>query len=135
MHRYVVITPIGDTVRQRLMLLSYHPGRCAEHAAIAKARATRYLVITPAGASCHLFINPTTTPAQPANDTLHPSAALGSNRDVLLQGHRRMQVRLDAEGQGRPDQLQEAQGALRPRRGARAAGRVYTLRYITVCNV
>ena len=55
MHRYVVITPIGDTVRQRLMLLSYHPGRCAEHAAIAKARATRYLVITPAGASCHLL--------------------------------------------------------------------------------
>ena len=53
------------------MSLSYHPCRCAEHAAIAKARATRYLVITPA-ASCHLVItlpkplrSPPTSPLTP----------------------------------------------------------------------
>jgi hypothetical protein len=61
--------------------------------------------------------------AQPRQrDPLTPSPALGRVGDALLQGHRRVQVRLEHEGFPRPNQLQEAQSALRPRRVARAAG-------------
>jgi len=64
------------------------------------------------------------TPHVPrANETPHPDTpALGRARDALLQGHRRVQVRLDAQGEPRREELHQAQGALQPRRGARAAG-------------
>eukprot|EP00964_Phaeocystis_antarctica_P144035 scaffold109728_cov33-Phaeocystis_antarctica.AAC.1 len=60
--------------------------------------------------------------AQSANETPQPSPALGRVGDALLQGHRRVQVRLDQQGYQRPEELQGAPEALQPRRGARAAG-------------
>ena len=60
--------------------------------------------------------------AAPPTRPITPLHALGRVGDALLQGHRRVQVRLEHEGAPRPDQLQKARGALRPRRGARAAG-------------
>ena len=40
---------------------------------------------------------------RPANETPHPSPALSRVRDALLQGHRRVQVRLDRQGVERPE--------------------------------
>ena len=100
--------------------LSRPTPRCVAEAHGTVAAPLRHVQQGPRARRCAL--RRATPHAQPANEIPHPSPGLGRVRDALLQGHRRVQVRLEPEGAQRPEELQGAQGALRPRRGARAAG-------------